>query len=83
MRLKLVSDMDTDDERNFAQRAKIAELAIKEKSMNNKGGNGGQPTRTNASGGANQRGVQQAAAGISPAQAPTPRMPARASDAQL
>ena len=82
-RLKLVSDMDTDDERNFMQRAKIAELAIKEKSMNNKGGNGGQPTRTNASSGSSQRGIQQALAGINPAQAPTPRMPARASDAGL
>ncbi len=83
MRLKLVSDMDTDDERNFMQRAKIAELAIKEKSMNNNGGNGGQPTRTNASSGSSQRGIQQAPAGINPAQAPAPRMPARASDAGL
>jgi hypothetical protein len=83
MRLKLVSDMDTDDERNFAQRAKIAELAIKEKSMSNKGGSNGQPTRTSAGGGAGQRGVQQAMAGNTVPTPPTPRMPARASDAGL
>ena len=73
MRLKLVSDMDTDDERNFAQRAKIAELAIKEKSMGNKGGNSGQPTRTSPSGGANQRGVQQAPAASQNSGSPAPK----------
>ena len=83
MRLKLVSDMDTDDERNFAQRAKIAELAIKEKSMNNKGASNGQSARASQGGGASQRGVQQATAANPNAGVPTPRMPARASDAQL
>jgi hypothetical protein len=73
MRLKLVSDMDTDDERNFAQRAKIADLAIKEKSMGNRGVSNGQPTRTSASGGANQRGVQQTPAANPNTGVPSPK----------
>jgi hypothetical protein len=77
-RIKAISGMDTDDERNFAQRVKIAELAIKEQYS---GGNNGRSSGTNTGSGAGQRGVPEAEAGATGATAPTPRMPPRQSAA--
>jgi len=79
-RIKAISSMDTDDERNFAQRVKIAELAIKEQYI---GGQNGRSTGTSAGRGAGQRGVPEAVAGNTGDQGPAPRMPPRASAAGL
>ena len=79
-RIKAIASMDTDDERNFAQRVKIAELAIKEQHI---GGQNGRSTGTSAGRGAGQRGVPEAEAGNTGDQGPAPRMPPRASAAGL
>lgn len=79
-RIKAISSMDTDDERNFAQRVKIAELAIKEQYS---GGNNGRSTGTSTGRGAGQRGVSEAEAGNTGDATPTPRMPPRESAAGL
>lgn len=79
-RIKAISGMDTDDERNFAQRVKIAELAIKEQYS---GGNNGRSTGTSTGRGAGQRGVSEAEAGNTGDAAPNPRMPPRQSAAGL
>ena len=79
-RIKAIASMDTDDERNFAQRVKIAELAIKEQHI---GGQNGRSTGTSAGRGAGQRGVPEAVAGNTGDQGPAPRMPPRASAAGL
>lgn len=82
-RIKIISDMDSDDERNFNQRAKIAELALKEKAIGNGEANNGQSSRTRAGRGPSQQGVPESQAGNSGAEAPAPRMPPRASAAGL